>query len=441
MDHNGRQNQRPDERATKRSRLLLWINGLTVTVLAAAGLWVRAALSENAAESTRLRVDVAHARVVGTRAAEDAARQLRDVVTGTTDRIEELQADLAAGRADREQLVTSREKLLLAIDERQDAARDAAVAQMGARMKDLDTRLAERFDKMKMAFEDDRAAFHKIQSQWDASIFLVHARFIYKTREAEGIEQEHVGTGWGTGFALSRDGYIVTNKHVVQPWKFDPELAAMEALGEVEIAKDSVLLAAWRSGQECMTADRKPDFAIGFNTELGNLHLAGASPDSMVTRVTEIAGTGIDYAVHELDNNDVVILKVDTNDPLVPVPCSSFAGRAPIRKLDRVMALGFPRGQRGLEVGVAETSPSLGTVRKVEDTIHITASIIPGNSGGPVFNKGGKVVGIATRVYSETLGICLKIDHALGLLDDVRKKEAVAASAATSATPVADRQR
>jgi hypothetical protein len=33
-----------------------------------------------------------------------------------------------------------------------------------------------------------------------------------------------------------------------------------------------------------------------------------------------------------------------------------------------------------------------------------------------VYNEKGEVVGIATRIYSETLGICIKIDHALELL-------------------------
>ena len=440
MDQMRRQDQRDHETPMTRSRLLIWINALIVLLLVAASSWVRGTLVEREADNERLREEMATARHAGTRAAADTARQLREVVVGTQGRIDELKADLADGKAQREQLILARKTLLEDIAHRQDAARKAAMDQMCERMQELDTRLVQRFDKMKTELEDDRAAFHTIQRRWDQSIFLVHARFTYKTREGTGVEEEHVGTGWGTGFAVSPDGHIVTNKHVVQPWKFDPELAAMEALGEVEIAKDSVLLAVWRSGQVCMTTDRKPDFAVGYNTDLGNLQVAGALPDTMVTRVTEIAGTGIDYAVHELDNNDVVILKLASKDKLSPLPYSTFAGQAPLQKLDRIMALGFPRGQRGLEAGVAETSPSLGTVRKVEDTIHITASIIPGNSGGPVFNKNGKVVGIATRVYSETLGICLKIDHAISLLGDVRTKEAVAA-AERAATQVVGKQR
>ena len=300
------------------------------------------------------------------------------------------------------------------------------------RFTDLDLRLADRVKSIESAMKREADRFHSIQSEWDGSVFLVHARFTYKTREDGGDEREHAGTGWGTAFANRKDGYLVTNKHVVQPWKFDPELAAMEALGEVEVIKDKVLIAAWQSGSTCMTADKKPDLTCGFNTELGNLVVAATAPDSMTTKVMEIAGTSLDYAVHDLDDNDLVVLKI-AEVGLRPVACARFDDGAKLSKLDRVMALGFPRGQRGLEAVVAESSPSLGTVRKVENTIHITASIIPGNSGGPLFNREGKVVGIATRIYSETLGICLKIDHALDLMAAIDRDLAAEAAEAAEA--------
>lgn len=441
MDHTRPRNETQRGGPTARPGLFIAIGTAVLVVFGVAGVWVRDSLGERAAENDRLRAEVAFARDAGARAAAEADRRLREMATETQGRITELARNLADGQAQRDELIAARDKLLTEIAERQKEAREVALGQLSERMKELDVRLVNRFEKFEAKLEGDRDAFHTIQRKWDDSIFLIHARFTYKTRDDDGTENEHLGTGWGTGFALSADGHIVTNKHVVQPWKFDPELAAMEALGEVEIVKDSVLIAAWRSGQACMTADRKPDLAVGFNTDLGNLEIAGAAPDTMITRVTEIAGTGLDYSVHDLDNNDIVILKVKADEKFTPVPCSAFGDRPPVRKLDHIMALGFPRGQRGLEVGVAETSPSLGTVRKIENTIHITASIIPGNSGGPVFNSQGKVVGVATRIYSETLGICLKIDHALNLLNHVKKQEAVAAAAQQPAAPEVGQQR
>ncbi len=48
------------------------------------------------------------------------------------------------------------------------------------------------------------------------------------------------------------------------------------------------------------------------------------------------------------------------------------------------MVLGFPSGDTLHEAGRAEASVSLGTVRRVEETIQISAPLIPGNSGGPL---------------------------------------------------------
>jgi S1-C subfamily serine protease len=265
--------------------------------------------------------------------------------------------------------------------------------------------------------------FQSIQQRWDPSILLIHSEFTYTSRNEEGEVEEHNGSGWGTGFVVTKEGHIITNKHVVQPWKFDPELCAMEAMGEVEIDVKSVKLAAWPSGTPCMNDERKLLLDCGFNnSKLKNLRLFATATDNMLRKEINLGGSTIPYSIHALDNNDIAILKVE-GAKFTAVPCATAGKGGLVRKLDQVMALGFPRGQNGLELGLAETSPSLGTVRKVEDTIHVTASIIPGNSGGPVFNEEGYVVGIATRIYSETLGICIKVRHALVLLEAAQSAE------------------
>ena len=47
----------------------------------------------------------------------------------------------------------------------------------------------------------------------------------------------------------------------------------------------------------------------------------------------------------------------------------------------------------------------------------VTAGVVGGNSGGPLVDRRGRVVGIITRVFkgTETLGSCLRIEHALQL--------------------------
>lgn len=419
--------------------LIIAVNAIVLLLLIATVAWVKDLNSTASDENAALRREIETARLASSAARAEATRRLQSVQLETAKRINELEQELRVRGEAHAALLESRKTFEDRAAAREKAVLDDTRGMIEARITEMDSRIADRMKAIEKAMAREAERFHSIQREWDGSIFLVHAKFSYKTRDDGGRQSEHVGTGWGTAFAIRKDGYLVTNKHVVQPWKFDPELSAMEALGEVEIIKDQVLIAAWQSGTVCMTEDRKPDFTKGFNTRLGNLEVAMAAPDSMTTKVMEIAGTSLDYAVHDLDDNDLVLLKIDDDDDLRPVTCAPFADGNDLEKLDRVMALGFPRGQRGLEAMCAESSPSLGTVRKVENTIHITASIIPGNSGGPVFNRDGEVVGIATRIYSETLGICLKIDHALDLMAVLDANVAAAkADARKSAAVVSD---
>ncbi len=214
----------------------------------------------------------------------------------------------------------------------------------------------------------------------------------------------------------------------MQTWKFDAELRALEALGEVRIHEDSVKLAAWPVGRTCLDAKKQAVFDTGYSNTAGTLALVATAEDVLTTKSVELAGRGSDYTVHALDNHDLAMLVV-TGAHVRALPMLATADEATLGKLDPVMALGFPRGSSGLESTVAESSASMGTIRKIEDTVHITAPIVAGNSGGPVFDADGRVIGIATRIYSETLGICIKIGYARELLERTRLAERLAIAA------------
>jgi S1-C subfamily serine protease len=387
------------------------------------GVSMRDSFHDASEVSHTLEAEMLVTKVVAERARDEAALRIAEIEQETAEEIQRLSDAFEARRRKELSAVAEREVLVREAAAREEAARITAIGDLRQELSAVQERMRSQMDQVEARWSRELHSFQRIQVDWDASIFLIHSEFVYTTQDEQGEEKVHTGTGWGTGFVVGEEGFIVTNKHVVQPWKFDAELAAMAAMGEVEIQEDSLRIAAWPSGTPCMTDDRQPDLDVGFNNrQRANLVIAGMAPDSLVTRTLELGGGSVDYTLHDLDNNDLVILKA-ANSSLRPVVCAPFGDTAPVTKLDRVMALGFPRGQKGLEGRIAETSPSLGTVRKVESTIHITASIIPGNSGGPLFNADGRVVGIATRIYSETLGICIKIDHVLALLSRVRSED------------------
>ena len=89
-----------------------------------------------------------------------------------------------------------------------------------------------------------------------------------------------------------------------------------------------------------------------------------------------------------------------------------------MEKLDPVMVLGFPRGIALLEGASAELSVALGEVSKIERSIMITAPVVPGNSGGPVVGRDGRVIGVATLTPGQGLGICLGTQEFVELLPE-----------------------
>lgn len=406
---------------------LFLLNTAAVLALAWSGREVFTRIRAGEQADLRWRDRAVHAEAQGRILQDETRSAMRQIEERTELHLRKLEEAMARTRAlDAEATRATTDDLARTLSAREEAARQEVLVALRADLRNLD-------DRMQRSFSDrltEEERFRRIQQAADPSVFLIHCEFTYRTKSGEGTAGEQTGTGWGTGFVVSREGHIATNKHVVQPWKFDPELSAMEALGQIEILPDSVKLCAWPAGTRCLDEAHRllPDNGYN-NTTKKNLAVAAVAADHMVRKPLESAGGGLDFPVHELDNNDLVILKAE-GGPFEPLRCRRLGADGRLPKLGLVMALGFPRGHRGLEKGVAETSPSLGNVRKVEDTIHITASIIPGNSGGPLFNEEGEVVGVATRIYSETLGICLKVDHALDLLEIARNAEKPADTAA-----------
>ena len=257
--------------------------------------------------------------------------------------------------------------------------------------------------------------FKEIQKEHEDSVFFVYSEIGLVDRH--GMTESTIAT-YGTGFVVSEDGHIVTSKHVAQPWKFR-DFAREIARKGLAVDPDSYLLAAWRSGTRIVDHTEQMQLDRGFNNRrLGNLELFRTAPDHIETEVIRnLSGDEVEVRYHDPnDNHDLVLLKA-TGGHFRPV---TLAAAGQPEKLDPVMVLGFPRGLDILEKGVAESSPSLGTVRKVEETIYVTASIIPGNSGGPIFDADGEVIGIAARVIqgTETLGIGLKVRHIHDLLEN-----------------------
>ena len=99
---------------------------------------------------------------------------------------------------------------------------------------------------------------------------------------------------------------------------------------------------------------------------------------------------------------DLALLKVEPKKPLTAV---SFGDSGKSRVGDWVVAIGNPFGLGGtVTAGIVSARQRDINSGPYDDFIQTDASINRGNSGGPMFNLAGEVIGINTAIYSPSGG-------------------------------------
>jgi len=183
-------------------------------------------------------------------------------------------------------------------------------------------------------------------------------------RQQQPKPQEFTQRGQGSGFIISKDGFILTNNHVVE-------------------GADTIKVT--------LSDDR--DFTA---------KVIGTDPQT-----------------------DVALLKIEDpkNLPVLPIGDSSK-----LEAGEWVIAIGNPFGlSQTVTVGVVSaTGRSSVGINEYENFIQTDAAINPGNSGGPLINGRGEVVGINTALFSKTggymgIGFAIPINMAKSIEDQLQK--------------------
>ncbi len=125
---------------------------------------------------------------------------------------------------------------------------------------------------------------------------------------------------------------------------------------------------------------------------------------------------------------DVALIKIDSDKALPFLPLGSSED---LKAGDWVMAIGSPFGfDETVTVGIVSGKGRTIGASPYDDFIQTDASINPGNSGGPLINTAGEVVGINTLIITQAqgMGFSLPIDLVKKYLPQLKEKGRVVRS-------------
>lgn len=124
--------------------------------------------------------------------------------------------------------------------------------------------------------------------------------------------------------------------------------------------------------------------------------------DEIIVNFHDGSKLKVDKVLGRDTKTDLALLKVTPKKPLVSV---NFGSSANLRVGDWVMAIGNPFGLGGsVTVGIISAKQRDINAGPYDDFLQTDAAINKGNSGGPLFNMDGEVVGVNTAIISPTGG-------------------------------------
>jgi S1-C subfamily serine protease len=176
-------------------------------------------------------------------------------------------------------------------------------------------------------------------------------------------------SGTGSGFFVSKMGHVITNAHVVQNCK------------KITIGDN----ANKQVPAELINTDRSNDLAL---LKLSTLEMASAESKSLIQKLSIV---------------------------VVPLASKGLLRSEDVRLGEKVLVAGYPFGELFSNT-IKVTSGIVSATRGAGDDsgqFQIDAAVQPGNSGGPIYDSGGNIVGVVISQLDK-----LKMAKAIGSLPE-----------------------
>ena len=349
----------------------------------------------------------------------DSAQQIRDdftqrlfeIRTQTRDTVTRLAEEDTEQRA---QLTAQAQKQIDALREEFSTRMVESYQRLKALEERLHATMSERFAEQ----ASDQTHLKKLLfASRDAVLFI---RTRYKVTFRDQKEATEL-SGFGTGFLLGNEGLAMTAQHVMFPWRYDQELAALTALGLAKLVPESVRWNVWSTGAKVL---RDPGDNGSFD-DATSFDSAAAQPGLRMVFVPRVQHAPafvrspigiVEISVPIMGPTDVAVFQIRRVDaPFAHLALSATSSS--VEALDEVLVLGYPYSR--LKDGSAWPQAVRGFVRQVgNELLEIDAAVHPGLSGGPLLSTDGTVLGMVTAIVSsEVYGTALRARDLSEVLD------------------------
>ena len=273
------------------------------------------------------------------------------------------------------------------------------------------------------ALEVKPARFQRILAQATDAVLFVHTRYTIRNM-LTGEDQPLESTG--TAFLIGPAGLAVAPRHVFEPWLFDHDFLALQELGLISLVSSSPVRHVWLPHEQVIDTDTTPhryltDGAFNDQAKTQTL-LVLHHPELKTSKKVVPAPLGVVEVESPLAGpSDLVVFQLMELKRAID-PLMLNTDEAVADPLDEILTVGYPLAR--LKDGRSVAQGVKGFVRRVgAGLLELDTPLQPGNSGGPVLNAQGLVIGMAIAILgSDSYAVAVPSTQIRVALEDARKR-------------------